>query len=164
MRRLALCTLAVAVAVAVAVVAAPAAWATPPEHFTDEFPFESVVDCGTFTITETGTFFQHGTVFFDHAGEVTRVLIHESYVGVFTLSNSSKTYTEKGHHLIDIAPTSFKVSGQLNTIVGDDFRLYDVGRIVFDNNGDVVFASARHPIYSGGFSGADSALCSALSG
>ncbi|HEY3106205.1 MAG TPA: hypothetical protein VGJ49_05350 [Gaiellaceae bacterium] len=141
---------------------APAAWADTPEHFTDTFPFETVTDCGTFTITETGTFHQVITVFTDENGEFLRAIVIESYEGEFTLSNSSTTYTEKGTHLLDIAPDSFAVSGQVFTIVGDNLRVYDVGRIVLDENGDVVFASARHPLLSSGFAGQDAALCEAL--
>jgi hypothetical protein len=141
---------------------APAAFADTPQHFTDEFPFEFVSDCGTFTITEVGTFHQVITVFTDENGEFVRAIVIESYEGQFTLSNSSQTYTEKGTHLLDISPDSFKVSGQLFTIVGDHFRVYDVGRIVQDENGDVVFASARHPLAGSGFAGQDAALCEAL--
>jgi hypothetical protein len=140
---------------------APAAFADTPEHFTDDFPFEFVSDCGTFTITETGTFHQIITVFTDKNGEFVRAIVIESYEGEFTLSNSTNTYTEKGTHLLDIKPDSFAVSGQAFTIVGDHFRLYDVGRVVQDENGDIVFASARHPLLSFA-AGVDAALCEAL--
>lgn len=150
------------VALAFFALSAPAALADTPEHFTEDFPFEFVVDCGTFTITETGTFHQVVTVFTDENGEFVRAIVIESYEGEFTLSNSTKTYTEKGTHLLDITADSFAVSGQVFTIVGDNFRVYDVGRIVLDENGDIVFASARHPLISSGFAGQDAALCEAL--
>jgi hypothetical protein len=149
------------VTVALFALSAPAAFADTPEHFTDDFPFEAVSDCGTFTITETGTFHQVITVFTDANGDFVRAIVIESYEGEFTLSNSSTTYTEKGTHLLDIRPDSFKISGQLFTIVGDHLRVYDVGRVVQDENGNVVFASARHPLLS--FTGGvDAALCEAL--
>jgi hypothetical protein len=141
---------------------APAAFADTPEHFIDDFPFEAVSDCGTFTITEVGTFHQVITVFTDENGEFVRAIVIESYEGQFTLSNSSMTYTEKGTHLLVISPDSFTVSGQAFTIVGDHFRLYDVGRVVQDENGNVVFASAKHPLLSFAPDGIDAALCEAL--
>jgi hypothetical protein len=139
---------------------APAAFADTPEHFTDEFPFEFVVDCGTFTFTETGTFHQHGTVFTNKNGEDTRAIVVETYEGLFTLSNSSKTFTEKGTHTLMISADSFTVSGQAFTIRGDNFKLYDVGRLVFDADGNLVFASAKHPLTS--VSDGDAVLCEAF--
>ena len=140
---------------------APAAFADRPEHFTDDFPFEFTVDCGTFTFTEVGTFHQVITVFTDENGEFVRAIVIESYEGLFTLSNSPQTYTEKGTHMLDIRPDSFAVSGQAFTIVGDNFRLYDVGRVVQDENGTVVFASARHPLLTTA-DGGNAVLCEAF--
>lgn len=139
---------------------ASTASADRPEHFTDDFPFEATADCGTFTITEVGTFHQVITVFTDENGEFVRAIVVESYEGQFTLSNSSTTYTEKGTHTLMISPDSFTVSGQAFTIVGDHFRLFDVGRVVFDADGNLVFASAKHPLLS--VADQDAVLCEAL--
>jgi hypothetical protein len=147
-----------------AVVAVHAADAAPPVHNeTITIPFEVTSNCQGFKVTETGAFTVTVTEYFDKEGNFVRAIVQESYEGVFTLTKSDATFTERGHHTLEFdADGTFSVSGQAFTIVGDEFKLYDVGRIIFDENGEVIFSSAQHPLLGGGFAALDPAICEAL--
>ena len=159
MRKIAI-VLIIALASLIPVSPAPA---TPPNHietFTE--PFEFITKCQGFRITTTGTFEITLTEFFDQDGNLIRVMQQATYEDVITLSKGDAVFTERGHQTLEFTEESFTVSGQAFTITGDAFKIYDVGRIIFDQSGEVVFASNQHPLVGEGLDGVDAALCAAL--
>jgi hypothetical protein len=124
----------------------------------------SVIDPGAsaacgFPVTDTETDTVHFEVFFDNTGTPVRAQVEENFTGVFTANGLA----------VNIAGASlsiFNVNGGMTdaginirvSLPGGGILYIDRGRLVFDNNGNLVFEAGSHPSLHGDFPG----LCAAL--
>jgi hypothetical protein len=155
----------IGLAAAVAVLAPTAALATPPDtgriphedHFIDE---GASAACG-FPVQVDVSGVQTFQVMFDAAGNPTRLQIHGNLEGTFSANEITLRQIERGQMFIDL------IEGT-DTEVGLLFRVFlpsggtviaDVGRLVFDAEGNLTFEAGPHPALHGDFA----ALCAALS-
>jgi len=98
--------------------------------------------CG-FTVTETDTTKGHYEVFFDSTGTPVRLQVEENYTGVFTANGLA----------VDVAGINIRVS-----LPGGGILYIDRGRLVVDDNGNLVSEAGPHPSLHGDIPG----LCAAL--
>jgi hypothetical protein len=148
-----------------AVLAPTGALATPPDtgriphddHFIDE---GASAACG-FPVQVDVSGVQTFQILFDAAGNPIRLQIHRNIEGTFSANGITLRQIERGQVFVDL------VEGT-NTEVGLTFRVFlpgggtviaDVGRLVFDAEGNLVFEAGSHPALHGDFA----ALCAALS-
>jgi hypothetical protein len=114
--------------------------------------------CGftvSFTLVGTESF----KVFVDQSGNPTRAQLKGNLGGTF--SGNGLTVNQAAHSV-----TFFDLTQGTETDVGLLFRIFgshgtfqmDVGRLVFDANGNVTFEAGPHPALHGDFT----ALCAAL--
>lgn len=153
-------------AAALAVLAAPtAALATPPDTF--RIPHEdSFIDegasaaCGFDVLFEVSGI-QTVQVLFDAAGNPIRLQVHGNIEGTVSANGITLREIERGQIFVDL------IEGT-DTEVGLIFRVFlpgggtviaDVGRLVFDAEGNLIFEAGPHPALHGDFA----ALCAALS-
>jgi len=134
-------------------IAQPAS-ATPPsvETFHDEGEF-LLEDCGTFLLTETFTADVRVTTFFNSQGDAVRATEHVNYVGVITNSLSGNTYPDPGHFQVitDLTTGETTIVGLIINIrvPGLGPVALDVGKVIFDANGDVTFVGGPHTVLLG---------------
>jgi hypothetical protein len=141
MRTLALSVCGLALAAALS---APAQGA-PPERETFTEPFDVVYQCGSFQLP-------------------TRTISQVRFDGVITNSATGKTFRDSGHQTV-----AFRGDGSI-VIDGISFMIrsegapeaIDVGRVIVDENGDVVFQSARHDLLGENLGDTEAAICAAL--
>ena len=114
--------------------------------------------CG-FPVTDTETDTGHFMVFFDNTGTPVRLQVEETLTGVFTanglavnIAGASLTIVNVNGGVTD-AGINIRVS-----LPGGGILYIDRGRLVFDNNGNLVFEAGSHPSLHGDFPG----LCAAL--
>jgi hypothetical protein len=152
-------------AVALAVLVPTAALATPPDTF--RIPVEGTfIDegasaaCGFDVLFEISGV-QTVQVLYDAAGNPIRVQVHKNFEGTFSANGITLRQIERGQVFIDL------VEGT-ETDIGLVFRVFlpgggtviaDVGRLVFDAEGNLIFEAGPHPALHGDFA----ALCAALS-
>jgi hypothetical protein len=161
MRRLIL----IGMAAALAVLAPTAALATPPDTIRipheDTFIDEGASAACGFPVQVDVSGVQTIQFLYDAAGNLIRVQIHGNIEGTFSANGITLREVERGQTFID------RVEGT-ETSVGLIFRVFlphggtiiaDVGRLVFDAEGDVIFEAGPHPALHGDFA----ALCAALS-
>jgi hypothetical protein len=142
-------------AVSVLGFAAPAS-ATPPEMFS--FPEGGsdphFLQCDGFEIALTTTGTTSGTVFFDDAGEVIKVLVHHRVRDGFTNSVTGKTVVNRGVFQETFTPiegtddftatvTGFRFMG---TFPGEGLVLQDVGRFEESPDGEILFVAGQHDL------------------
>ena len=114
--------------------------------------------CG-FTVTETDTVKGHFEVFFDSTGTPVRAQVEENYTGVFTANGLAVDVAGAGRMLFDLnggetdAGINIRVS-----LPGGGILYIDRGRLVVDDNGNLVFEAGHHPSLHGDIDG----LCAAL--
>jgi hypothetical protein len=160
-----LIAIVIGLAAALAVLAPTAALAAPPDtgrilvedHFIDE---GASAACG-FPVQVDGSGVVTFQVLFDAAGNPIRVQIHENIEGTFSANGITLREIERGQIFRD------RVEGT-DTEIGLLFRVFlpgggtaiaDVGRLVFDAEGNLIFEAGPHPALHGDFA----ALCAALS-
>jgi hypothetical protein len=152
-------------AAALAVLVPTAALATPPETFRipheDTFIDEGASAACSFDIVFEVNGIQTIQVLYDAAGNPIRVQVHGNIEG--TVSANGITLREIEHGQI-----FYNLTDGSQTLVGLVFRVFlpgggtviaDVGRLVFDAEGNVIFEAGPHPALHGDFT----ALCAALS-
>jgi hypothetical protein len=109
-----------------------------------EFPFREVFD-GRVTIT----------TFFDQAGNPTQVTFHLPFHG--TLTNEATGESVSADQVLN---ETVDLAGGTDSFVGLRFRvtfpglgivLLDAGKIVFKQDGDVVFEAGRHQVFNEDF-------------
>jgi hypothetical protein len=165
MRKLSMIGIAVAMGAALAVLTPQAALATPPD--TGSFSVEghdidegASVACG-FPVQEDITGTRTFQVLRDAAGNPIRVQLHTVAEGTFSANGITLRQIERGQIFIDLQEGT-------DTEVGLIFRVFlpeggtviaDVGRLIFDAQGNVIFEAGPHPALHGDFA----ALCAALS-
>jgi hypothetical protein len=155
----------IGIAVALAVLAPTAALATPPDTIRipheDTFIDEGASAACGFDILFEVSGIQTIQVLYDAAGNPIRVQVHGNIEGTFSANGITLREIERGQLFIDL------VEGT-ETNVGLVFRVFlpdggtviaDVGRLVFDAEGNVIFEAGPHPALHGDFA----ALCAALS-
>lgn len=114
--------------------------------------------CG-FPVTDTETDTGHFEVFFDSTGTPVRVQVEETLTGVFTANGLAVDIAGAGLTILGISGgvTNAGISIRVS-LPGGGILYIDRGRLVFDNNGNLVSEAGPHPSLSGNFDG----LCAAL--
>ena len=128
--------------------------------FTDEVNVDDGVSaiCG-FTVTETDAGRGSFEVFFDSTGTPVRLQVEEHYTGVF--SANGLTVNTSGATLARFDLNGGETDAGLNikvTLPGGGILYMDRGRLVFDDNGNLVSESGPHPSLHGDIDG----LCAVL--
>ena len=114
--------------------------------------------CG-FTVTETDTGTAHYEVFFDNTGTPVRAQVEENYTGVFSANGLAVNTAGAGLGIFDLnggetdAGINIRVS-----LPGGGILYIDRGRLVVDDNGNLVSEAGPHPSLHGDIPG----LCAAL--
>jgi hypothetical protein len=152
-------------AAALAVLTPTAALATPPDTFRipheDTFIDEGASAACGFDILFEVSGIQTIQVLYDAAGNPIRAQVHGNIEGTVTANGITLREIEHGQTFYDLTDDS-------QTLVGLVFRVFlphggtviaDVGRLVFDAEGNVIFEAGPHPALHGDFA----ALCAALS-
>jgi hypothetical protein len=128
------------------------------ETFSNEFP------CGTFTGLSSGRLSGHRTTFFNQAGTALLLNFHFRYQATITNTASGKVLTDNAVYngTQDLVTGVIKVSGVLYNVKDREhgIRIKDIGRIVFDGEGNITFQAGRHDV--GGFGDARAQYCAAL--
>jgi hypothetical protein len=100
-------------------------------------------------------------VFFDAAGEATRVQLHYNVEGEFSANGVTLPEIERAQRFLDLTTGGDREIGLLFQVrlPRGGVVIADVGRLVFDGDGNVTFEAGPHPALAGDFAG----LCAALS-
>ena len=157
-------------AIAVALALAAGAGATPPTHADiGVIPYSFEVSCGpygwSFSNEVNGEETLRVDTFYDAAGNVTKVVNHDSFRETDRNSVTGKTLslTSSRTETFDLLAGTRTVAGRsyLMTIPGAGAVILDAGRTVFDAPFHVVFAKGPHdPL----FGDIDEMVCNALAG
>jgi hypothetical protein len=117
--------------------------ASTPERFEFSFANSDTLDCGAFQDVYTDSFEAHGTAYFDASGAPKRIIIQWEHHSNDTNSLTGLTLHEHGNftETIDFAAGTDTVSGnqEIMNRSGSGVVVQDVGRIVYDQEGNVVF-------------------------
>jgi hypothetical protein len=153
------------IGMAAALAAPTAALATPPETFRiphqDTFIDEGASAACGFEVVFEVSGIQTIQVLYDAAGNPIRAQVHGNIEGTVSANGITLREIERGQTFYDLTDGS-------QTLVGLIFRVFlphggtviaDVGRLVFDAEGNVTFEAGPHPALHGDFA----ALCAALS-
>jgi hypothetical protein len=161
MRRLIL----IGTAAAIAVLAPTAALATPPDTIRipheDTFIDEGASAACGFPVLADISGVQTIQFLYDAAGNLIRLQIHGNTDGTFSANGITLRLIERGQIFIDlIEGTDTEVGLILRVFLPDGGTVIaDVGRLVFDAEGNLTFEAGPHPALHGDFA----ALCAALS-
>jgi hypothetical protein len=166
MKRAACAVLAVAIGFGVLPVpTAGAASLRPPSHETlPAGEFSDVIDCGTFRDDFVDFFSGTQTTFFDAHGDPTRLVFHIEHHSDDVNSVTGLAIHEHGHFTVtvDLATGTATITGnsEVANRPGVGVVVQDVGRAVFDADGNLVFFAGgrNHSELFGG----DQVLCDAL--
>ena len=167
MKRIACAGLAL-MAVLAGPLASPAAGAAPPRPPSHETlppaEFPGVIDCGNFQDNFVDFFSGTQTTFFNANGEPTRLVFHIEHHSNDVNSVTGLAIHEHGHFTVtvDLATGTATVTGNSEVANRPGFGVVvqDVGRAVFDADGNLVFFAGgrKHSELFGG----DQVLCDAL--
>ena len=114
--------------------------------------------CG-FTITETDMGIGHYEVFFDSTGTPVRAQVEVHYTGVFTANGLTLNVAGDGLSIFDLNGGETQIGVFKFSLTGGGVLTLEVGRLVFDDNGNLVFEAGPHPSLHGETA---SVLCPAL--
>src|SRR5215207_8723626 len=139
-------------AAAVALLAVPAAYADQPTFtHTQPITFDQfdTTSCA-FPFREVGDGFVSRTVFVDENGTPTRILTHFNIDGVAINEATGKTAQLQENLIVD----SDLESGERTwsgirikaTMPGGGALILDVGRVIFDASGEVIFEAGQHQL------------------
>jgi hypothetical protein len=166
----------VAVVTVVGLTLAGAAWAVPPEKYSDVLVYDGcdaqgdffpLYDCGGgFVICEAAVIDWKAKLFFNKAGEPVRYWEQQKLEGgLYELGNPDNflpynplTLTYKFHYISG----EEVVTGvwALITVPGYGQIFKDVGRVVWDSDGNVIFEAGEHQYFNDDFA----AVCAYMSG
>ena len=141
-------------AVAVALLTLPVAVsAAPPvvETFHDEGSSAFAGPCPN-GVTLVGTFTEdvRVTTFFDKAGTPVRAQITVNFVGVVTNPETGESVENPSHQtiIVDLVEGTEAQVGLIfsATVPGEGVVFHDVGRVVFDAAGDLIFEAGPHDV------------------
>jgi hypothetical protein len=126
--------------------------AAPPFSLKREAPSEQLhpatgnsgeVDCGSFEDHFTDFLSARGTAYFNRAGEPIMLLIHFEHHSDDTNSVTGLTLHEHGHYTerVDLVTGTDTITGNQEVMSrpGTGVVVQDVGRVVFDADGNLVF-------------------------
>ena len=127
--------------------------ATPPvvETFTNEESFSFAGPCpNDVTLAESFTEDLRITTFVDKEGTPVRVQIHSNFVGVVTNPETGATVEDIGHNtvMLDLVEGTETTVGLVfsSTVPGVGVVFHDVGRLVFDAAGNMIFEAGPHDV------------------
>ncbi|HEY7033528.1 MAG TPA: hypothetical protein VH482_19485 [Thermomicrobiales bacterium] len=138
------------------------------------FSFPAEFACGSgagsFAVDEQGTTHREATLWYDRAGNLTkRTLRIAPLEGTFTNAATGRSVPESAHFVIthelltpgDLDTDRETIAGLFAKVVlpGGGSILLDVGKIVYDPDGDIAFAAGPHQFTDGQVA----KLCAALS-
>jgi hypothetical protein len=139
--------------------------ARKPLHETNVFPFSSEFPCGTFTGLTEGEFTEQATTFFNGAGDPIRLHFHIPYRSNITNLTTGKTLKDNANYTvtIDLITGVLAVNGVVYNVKDAEtgIRIKDIGRLVFDAEGNIVFEAGRHDVNA--FDDATEQYCAVLS-
>jgi len=129
--------------------ASPAA-AVPPERETFDEPFSGTQDCGTFTIEFSGTNHVRSTTHFDNEGNPVRIVDRISSEETDTNTTTGKTLDVRANltAVSDLVEGTTTLNGQV-FMANDPGRgavIQDTGKVVFDEDGNVVHVAGPHEV------------------
>ena len=143
----------------------PYASVRKPVHESSTETYANEFDCGLFTGLSSGELTQRTTTFFDRAGTPIRFRFHFNYDASITNLSTGFTLPDDAAYSgeIDLVTGELVVNGRVYNVKdrGNGFRIKDIGRVVFDGAGNVVFRSGRHDVDA--FGDATPLYCEALS-
>ena len=162
MRRLVFVLIVLAVTLALAA----AASANPPDQRTFERQGTQTFDCGTFQDVFTFTTTVHVLTFSDQNGTPVKQVFHVHRVSTDTNSVTGRTLNSSADRIVtfDLVTGTETIDGQNDntTYPGQGVVVQDVGKVILNADGTVIFEGGQHPNQVGdSFTGAD--YCSALS-
>ena len=135
-----------------------------PERFTVSFTAPGTIDCGTFEDQFTDFFDGAGATYFDSAGNPIRIVVRWEHHSNGTNSATGLTLHEHGHftETIDLLTGTDTITGneEIMNRPGSGVVVQDVGKVVIDAGGNVVFFAGGHK-HSEVLPG-DQLLCEAL--
>jgi hypothetical protein len=131
------------------------------ETFHNEGSFIAA-DCGSFLALEDFVEDVRVTTFFDNAGNAIQVQVHVNFNGVITNSVTGRTVRDPGHftNTIDLQEGTSTYAGLVFgiTVPGEGIAVLDVGKVVFDAEGNVIFVGGPHQFLEEG----PALICAAL--
>ena len=138
--------------------------ARKPDRLAINETYSFELDCGSFTGLVSGGFTGHETIFFDPAGNPARIQGHLRYLATITNTATGKTLTDDAayNYKVDLVTGVVEANGLIYNVKDREtgFRIKDIGRIVFDAEGNVTFEAGRHD--ASGFGDATPLYCAAL--
>ncbi len=140
--------LAVALAVPLAFAAVAAADAPTIEQQTLHRSIPNFIQCPGFTVA--GEFDVERTVmtFIDQNGTPIRQVTHVHFVGTLTNTSSGKSIPDEGNQIVttDLVTRTSTTDGRVrvNTVPGEGAILFQVGRVVRDAAGNVIFFAGQN--------------------
>jgi hypothetical protein len=150
-------------AVTLALTAAASAMA--PDQRTFQRQGTQTFDCGTFQDIFTFTTTVHVLTFYDENGTPVKQVFHVHRVSIDTNSVTGKTLNSSADRIVtfDLITGTDTIDGQNDntTYPGQGVVVQDVGKVILNADGTVIFEGGQHPNQVGDtFTGAD--YCSAL--
>jgi hypothetical protein len=138
--------------------------ASKPLRQTFDFPFAFEFDCGSFTGLSSGRIFGHETFFFDKDGNPLPFHFHVQYQATITNTATGKTLADNSSYngTLDLVTGVLEVNGRIYNVKDREngIRIKDIGRIVFDAEGNIIFEAGRHDV--DGFGDPTALYCAAL--
>src|SRR3990172_6823804 len=131
---------------------APPAAAMPPEitTFTDEVIDEVFATCTGFVVLSTYIVDVRITEFFDQDGNPKTLKVHIHFDGTTRNSATGKTVRDDAAATvtIDLVSGGFTVVGLgfVWTFPGEGLLFLNLGKITFDDAGNIVFVAGPHPL------------------
>jgi hypothetical protein len=152
---------AMLVSASVLIIAEPALAKAPQAH-QSSFQFSGVVNCRSFVDRYTDRYSIVGRTYFDHAGTAVRIIDHVRHTSTDRNSVTGLVVHQHDRYNIvtEVRTGILRVSGGLFRInrPGRGMVIHDVGRVVMDKDGNLIFTAGRHQVL-----GNDSTVfCSAL--
>jgi hypothetical protein len=132
-----------------------AAFAAPPVVSTREVSGTGTFSCGSFEVQEEYTYRVRTTRFYDNQGSLVRGISHLSWKGYLTNTTTGQTlmdHTERINH-VDFTTYNYSSTGLLwgITVPGRGIVVQDIGRLVFDENGNIIFQAGTFQVLYGGY-------------
>lgn len=131
------------------------------EYFHDAGTFVAV-DCGTFLAIEDYSVDISVATFFDQQGEPERAQIRVNFDGLITNSETGLALRDHAPHMYvedlrDGTVTDVGLEFAI-TVPGEGITILDAGRLIFDEEGHVLFQGGPHQFLDGG----PTLICAAL--